>query len=54
MEIIHTPVLLQETLKYLSPVGEPFEKNCFMVAKYLFEHFLPPLYDAKVKRHGHT
>ena len=37
MEIIHTPVLLQETLKYLSPVGEPFEKNCFMVDSTLGE-----------------
>ena len=37
MEIIHTPVLLQETLKYLSPVGEPFEKNCFMVESTLGE-----------------
>ena len=25
MEIVHTPVLRQECLEYLSPVGEPFE-----------------------------
>ncbi len=31
MEIIHTPVLLQETLQYLSPVGEPFEQDCLMI-----------------------
>ena len=37
MEIIHTPVLLQETLKYLSPVGEPFENDCFMVDSTLGE-----------------
>ena len=27
MEIVHTPVLLNECLEYLSPVGESFEAN---------------------------
>ena len=31
MEIVHTPVLLQPCLEWLSPVGEPFEKNGWMV-----------------------
>lgn len=31
MEIVHTPVLLKETLNLLSPVGESYEKNCFMI-----------------------
>lgn len=37
MEIIHTPVLLQETLKYLSPEGEPFEKTAVMIDSTLGE-----------------
>lgn len=31
MEIVHTPVLLKECLEYLSPEGEPYEKDAFMV-----------------------
>lgn len=31
MEIVHTPVLLQECLRYLSPEGEPYEKDAFMI-----------------------
>jgi len=31
MEIVHTPVLLNETLKLLSPIGESYEKDCFMI-----------------------
>ena len=37
MEVVHTPVLLQECLKWLSPVGEPFEKNAFMIDSTLGE-----------------
>lgn len=37
MEIVHTPVLLNECLEYLSPVGEPFEKNAFMIDSTLGE-----------------
>ena len=37
MEIIHTPVLLKETLEYLSPVGEPFEKDALMIDSTLGE-----------------
>lgn len=37
MEIIHTPVLLQECLQYLSPEGESFEKNAFMIDSTLGE-----------------
>lgn len=37
MEIVHTPVLLQECLQYLSPVGEPFEQNALMVDSTLGE-----------------
>ncbi|MCQ2612285.1 MAG: 16S rRNA (cytosine(1402)-N(4))-methyltransferase RsmH [Treponemataceae bacterium] len=37
MEIVHTPVLLAETLEYLSPVGEPFEHDAFMVDSTLGE-----------------
>ncbi|MBQ0166629.1 MAG: 16S rRNA (cytosine(1402)-N(4))-methyltransferase RsmH [Treponema sp.] len=37
MEIIHTPVLLQETLRYLSPVGEPFENSAVMIDSTLGE-----------------
>ena len=31
VEIVHTPVLLNECLKFLSPIGEPFEKDAFMI-----------------------
>ena len=31
MEIVHTPVLLNECLDYLSPIGESFEKNALMI-----------------------
>jgi 16S rRNA (cytosine1402-N4)-methyltransferase len=37
MEIVHTPVLLQECLEWLSPEGEPFEKNAFMIDSTLGE-----------------
>ncbi|MBQ2528722.1 MAG: 16S rRNA (cytosine(1402)-N(4))-methyltransferase RsmH [Treponema sp.] len=37
MEIVHTPVLLNECLEYLSPVGEPFEGDAFMVDSTLGE-----------------
>ena len=37
MEIIHTPVLLQETLDFLSPVGEPFENSAVMIDSTLGE-----------------
>lgn len=37
MEIVHTPVLLQECLDYLSPVGELFEKNALMIDSTLGE-----------------
>lgn len=37
MEIVHTPVLLQECLQYLSPVGEPFEGDAFMIDSTLGE-----------------
>ncbi len=37
MEIVHTPVLLQECLSYLSPEGEPFEKNALMIDSTLGE-----------------
>lgn len=37
MEIVHTPVLLNECIKYLSPEGEPFEKNAFMIDSTLGE-----------------
>ncbi|MGP1586757.1 MAG: 16S rRNA (cytosine(1402)-N(4))-methyltransferase RsmH [Treponemataceae bacterium] len=37
MEIVHTPVLLNETLTYLSPIGEKYENNCFMVDSTLGE-----------------
>ena len=37
MEIIHTPVLLQPCLQLLSPEGEPFEKNPWMVDSTLGE-----------------
>ncbi|HZK20297.1 MAG TPA: 16S rRNA (cytosine(1402)-N(4))-methyltransferase RsmH [Treponemataceae bacterium] len=31
MDIVHTPVLLKETLNLLSPLGEPYQHDCFMV-----------------------
>lgn len=37
MEIVHTPVLLQECLEWLSPVGEPFEHNALMIDSTLGE-----------------
>ena len=37
MEIVHTPVLLNECLEYLSPVGESFEKNALMIDSTLGE-----------------
>ena len=37
MEIVHTPVLLNECLEYLSPVGESFEKDAFMIDSTLGE-----------------
>ena len=37
MEIVHTPVLLQECLHYLSPEGEPFSEKPFMIDSTLGE-----------------
>ena len=37
MEIVHTPVLLNECLEYLSPVGESFETNALMIDSTLGE-----------------
>ena len=37
MEIVHTPVLLRECLDFLRPVGEPYEKNVFMIDSTLGE-----------------
>ena len=37
MEIVHTPVLLNECLEYLSPVGEPFENHALMIDSTLGE-----------------
>ncbi len=37
VEIVHTPVLLEPCLEYLSPVGEPYEKNAWMVDSTLGE-----------------
>ena len=37
MTPVHTPVLLAECLEELSPVGEPFEKDAFMVDSTLGE-----------------
>ena len=37
MEVVHTPVLLNECLKYLSPVGEPYENHCLMIDSTLGE-----------------
>ncbi|MBQ0050533.1 MAG: 16S rRNA (cytosine(1402)-N(4))-methyltransferase RsmH [Treponema sp.] len=37
MEIVHTPVLLNECLEYLSPVGEAFENDGLMIDSTLGE-----------------
>jgi len=37
VEIIHTPVLLQECLFWLTPEGEPYEKKAFMIDSTLGE-----------------
>jgi len=37
VEVVHTPVLLQECLRFLSPVGEPFEQHALMVDSTLGE-----------------
>ncbi|MCR5125213.1 MAG: 16S rRNA (cytosine(1402)-N(4))-methyltransferase RsmH [Treponema sp.] len=37
MEIVHTPVLLNECLEFLSPVGEKFEDDAFMIDSTLGE-----------------
>ena len=37
MTPVHTPVLLAECLEELSPVGEPYEKNAFMIDSTLGE-----------------
>ena len=37
MKIVHTPVLLQECLDYLSPVGEAYENNALMIDSTLGE-----------------
>lgn len=37
MEIVHTPVLLNECLKMLSPVGEDYESNALMIDSTLGE-----------------
>ena len=37
MEIVHTPVLLNECLEYLTPAGEPFENDAFMIDSTLGE-----------------
>ncbi len=37
MEIVHTPVLLNECLQYLSPVGESYESHALMVDSTLGE-----------------
>ncbi len=37
MEIIHKSVLLEECLSYLSPAGEPFESDAFMIDSTLGE-----------------
>ena len=43
MEFVHTPVLLEECLNRLSPEGEAFESNAFMIDATLGEggHFYP-------------
>lgn len=37
MEIVHTPVLLKECLEWLSPVGELFENDAYMIDSTLGE-----------------
>ena len=37
MEVVHTPVLLNECLYYLSPVDEPYENHCLMIDSTLGE-----------------
>ena len=37
MEIVHTPVLLNECLEYLSPLGESFEADALMIDSTLGE-----------------
>ncbi|MBO4405077.1 MAG: 16S rRNA (cytosine(1402)-N(4))-methyltransferase RsmH [Treponema sp.] len=37
MEAVHTPVLLNECLSYLSPEGEPFEHDAYMIDSTLGE-----------------
>ncbi len=37
MEIVHTPVLLNECLEYLSPIGESFSSNAVMIDSTLGE-----------------
>ena len=37
MKIVHTPVLLNECLEFLSPVGESFEKDALMIDSTLGE-----------------
>ena len=37
MEIVHTPVLLNECLEYLSPAGEPYENRAVMIDSTLGE-----------------
>lgn len=37
MEVVHTPVLLNECLEWLSPVGETFEKKALMIDSTLGE-----------------
>ncbi len=37
MEIVHTPVLLEPCLKFLSPVGEPYENGAWMCDSTLGE-----------------
>ncbi|MCI6810197.1 MAG: 16S rRNA (cytosine(1402)-N(4))-methyltransferase RsmH [Spirochaetia bacterium] len=37
MEIVHKPVLLNECLEYLSPIGEPFENHAVMIDSTLGE-----------------
>ncbi len=37
MEIVHTPVLLQECLSFLSPIGESFEQDALMIDSTLGE-----------------
>src|SRR5574344_2535935 len=37
LEVVHTPVLLQSCLEYLSPIGESFEKSPWMIDSTLGE-----------------